>query len=106
MCSWTSRHVGAGWSMAPRSRSRWGGAALSFGANDVSSTYLETMGIPLVAGRTFTDQEVERGDHVMIISEAIAKRYWPHGDAVGRVVTAPWLASQDSQPRTVVGITK
>jgi predicted permease len=48
----------------------------------VSEDYLETMGIPLIAGRSFTQHD--RGRKVAILSERIAKLLWPGRVAVGR----------------------
>ncbi len=54
----------------------------------VGPGYIETMGIPLVAGRTF-----EAGDHAdapaaMLLNQSAARRYWPNSDPIGsRVAT-------------------
>lgn len=50
----------------------------------VSSEYMRTMGIPLRAGRTFT--EADRGRKVTIITEQLAGALWPGRDAVGRML--------------------
>ncbi|HEX5217432.1 MAG TPA: ADOP family duplicated permease [Vicinamibacterales bacterium] len=49
----------------------------------VSSGYLEAVRIPLRAGRTFTTADTETSPHVAVISEALARRFWPNGNAVG-----------------------
>jgi putative ABC transport system permease protein len=50
----------------------------------VSAGYLETMGIPLEAGRTLTAAD-DVGTHaVAVISADMARLYWPNGDAVGK----------------------
>ena len=51
--------------------------------NAVSPRFFETMGIPIVAGRAFTDADLGPTP-VAIISATAAERYWPGGDAVGR----------------------
>jgi putative ABC transport system permease protein len=48
----------------------------------VSADYLRTMGIRLVAGRTFSEND--RQHQVAIISERLANTLWPGQDAVGR----------------------
>jgi predicted permease len=66
--------------------------------------YFETLGIPLRAGRFFTDaDDAPGGERVVIVSEMLARRFWPNGDAVGRRLKwgiesspAPWM--------TVVGV--
>jgi predicted permease len=53
-------------------------------ANHVSPSYFDTLGIPILRGRTFTRQEGETGAHVGIISESGARRLWPGEDPLGR----------------------
>lgn len=62
----------------------------------VTPGYLETMGIPVRAGRAFSafDEAGER--HVAVVSEIIANRYWPNESALGKrfrftVDGARWL---------------
>ncbi len=50
----------------------------------VSSNYLDTMGIPLLAGRSFTAADDRAKPLVAIVSETTARRYWPGQAAVGR----------------------
>lgn len=79
----------------------------TFATNAVSADYLDALGIPLLAGRTFRAQEIEQHSPVVIISESIARRYWPGVDPVGRsVADYPWLAGPDSAPYTVIGVAK
>jgi len=53
----------------------------------VTPGYFETMGIDIIAGRTFTPEDDERDEapFVAVIDEKLA-RYWPEGDAVGRQI--------------------
>jgi putative ABC transport system permease protein len=46
--------------------------------------YLQTMGVPLLRGRYFTEQDNDRSTHVLIVSQSLARRYWPNGDAIGK----------------------
>jgi hypothetical protein len=43
----------------------------------VGSDYFQTMGIPLLRGRTFTDREETLMSHVVIISEQLARQFFP-----------------------------
>jgi len=68
----------------------------------VSPRYFETMGIRLLRGRVFTDQDRRGGQPVAIIDENLAREYWPHQDALGQRIrngnNAPW--------KTIVGIVR
>jgi len=56
----------------------------------VSSSYFRTMGIPLIAGREFTDADTTQAPRVAIVNQTLARRFWPQGGAVGgRLVTDP-----------------
>jgi putative ABC transport system permease protein len=48
----------------------------------VSPDYFQTMRIPLLAGRTFTERDLN--DLVVVINEGMAKRFWPGQDPVGK----------------------
>jgi predicted permease len=52
----------------------------------VSEGYLETMGVDLVEGRSFTRQDDENGPPVMIVNRHFAERFWPGESAVGKTV--------------------
>ena len=74
--------------------------------------YFETMGVPLLAGRGFTDADVWRGDdadardgdRVAIINEALARRYFPGEDPVGQRITTDRVPDSTSVWRTIVGV--
>jgi predicted permease len=51
--------------------------------NRVSADYFQTMSLPLVRGRSFTDDEVKAKTRVVVVSEEIARRYWPGDNALG-----------------------
>ena len=63
----------------------------------VSNGYFKTMGIPLLAGRDFTEHDTATSEKVIIINDTLARRLWPGQDAVGQMVT------QDGG-RRVVGV--
>jgi predicted permease len=50
----------------------------------VALNYFSTMGIPLIAGRDFTEQDKKDAPPVAIINETFARRFWPGQDAVGK----------------------
>jgi len=50
----------------------------------VSGDYFRTMGVSLVAGRTFTKEEQLSGADVVILGENLARGLWPHSNPIGR----------------------
>jgi putative ABC transport system permease protein len=61
-----------------------GGSALTVGTNGVSAEYFQTIGIPLRRGRYFTDEEARGGESPAVISQAMANRFWPGADPIGK----------------------
>jgi predicted permease len=45
--------------------------------------YFQTMSIPVLKGREFTEQDSDKAPDVAIINETLARRLWPEGNAVG-----------------------
>jgi macrolide transport system ATP-binding/permease protein len=61
-----------------------GGSSVSVGANLVSAEYLQTLGIPLRRGRLFTEDDARSGESPVVISQALANRFWPDADPIGK----------------------
>ncbi|HKV41478.1 MAG TPA: ADOP family duplicated permease, partial [Blastocatellia bacterium] len=53
-------------------------------SESVSLGYFETMGIPLIEGRTFTAADTPDHPPVVIINQAMARRFWPNESAIGK----------------------
>jgi predicted permease len=71
--------------------------------NVVGPQYFETMRIPLLRGRSFTDADRAGAPPVVIVNEAFARRYWPNADPIGKRLSA----NGSSGPfREVVGVTR
>ena len=49
--------------------------------------YFQALGTPLIAGRFLTDADKKDAPSVIVINQAMAERFWPHGDAVGKRIT-------------------
>jgi macrolide transport system ATP-binding/permease protein len=54
------------------------------GYSYVTPNYFDTLGIPIVHGRSFTPVEAEGQSAVVVISEATARRFWPGEDPIGK----------------------
>jgi len=52
----------------------------------VGARYFETMSIPVRAGREYNDTDTATSPRTIVINEAMARRYWPGGNAVGKIV--------------------
>jgi putative ABC transport system permease protein len=66
----------------------------------VSPDYFKTLGVPLLRGRSFTDQDLDGGQNVAVINEAAARRYWNGADPIGSRIS---IGAPDEW-RTVVGV--
>src|SRR5213595_2966543 len=67
--------------------------------------YFSTMGIPIVGGRDFTDQDKADSKDVVIISEKTAQHFWPGQDPIGKRLK-PGSSTSKSEWREVIGIVK
>jgi putative ABC transport system permease protein len=73
----------------------------------VSPEFFAVVGVPLVAGRDFGDEDRADEEPVAIVSQSVAQRLFPNGDAVNRHVwwTDPLMVSYGlGKPRRIVGI--
>jgi len=52
----------------------------------VDHHYLQTMGIPLRAGRYFDARDIAEAEKVIVINETLARHLWPGREAVGKVI--------------------
>lgn len=85
------------------------GARLNCLFNFVSANYFESLGIPLLAGRTFTLREMEGGAPVVVINETAARQAWPGEDPLGRRVSGLDYLQRETgghESFTVIGVAK
>jgi len=82
------------------------GGLITLALDDVAESYFDVMGMPVVRGRTFSREDVERDAPVMVVSESAARLRWPAGDALGRSVPPndPLGGPDTTQAYTVIGI--
>jgi putative ABC transport system permease protein len=69
-----------------------------------STSYFQAMGIPLLSGRLVTEQDVTNNLHFVLINEAMAKRFWPSEDPVGKRISTALSSGQQTQWQTIVGV--
>lgn len=60
---------------------------------DVSPNYFRTMGIPLIQGRTFTDQDNQSHARVVIVDESFARNFFPNENPIGHHLQVPNAAA-------------
>ncbi|HEX4632126.1 MAG TPA: ABC transporter permease [Chthoniobacterales bacterium] len=71
----------------------------------IGPNYFSTMGIPLVRGRDFTDQDTLDTTMSVVVSEKTAKHFWPNDDPIGKRLK-PGSSAGSSPWRTVIGVVK
>ncbi len=54
------------------------------GRRVVTPGYFQTMSIPILKGRSFTEHDRDNTTNVIVVNEALARRYWPNQDAIGK----------------------
>ena len=69
--------------------------------NFVGPRFFETMGIPVLAGRDFQLGDDERAPRCVVISESVARRYFPGDDPLGRQILV-----REEAPASIVGVVK
>ena len=76
--------------------------------NLVSRNFFDTVGIPIVHGRSFTPEELVRAANVLVVSESLAKTLWPGQEPVGKILQVGLYGSDRRQygPAEVVGVAR
>jgi len=67
----------------------------------VATDYFKTMEMKLLAGREFTDRDIVGAPRTVIINDALARRYWPGQDALGKHIA---IAGGRKEQLEVVGV--
>jgi predicted permease len=70
----------------------------------VSGDYFQAMGIPLLAGRLFSDRDREGSGLVAVIDRSMANRYWPGGNPIGQRFKGQDRRGLNDEWITVVGV--
>jgi predicted permease len=75
-------------------------------ADHVATAFFKTMGISLVAGRDFTEEDRPETGQVAIISHRLAERLWPGESAVGKHLVVPSESQTKWGPIEIIGIAR
>jgi putative ABC transport system permease protein len=92
----------------------WGGTTVTFSIEGqdeqvhgspgaISTHYFETMRIPVLYGRAFTDQDTANSVPVAVIDEKLARRYWPNESPIGKRISIGYGES-GTVWREIVGV--
>jgi len=68
--------------------------------------YFRTMHIPLLQGRDLSPDDRAGSAAVVVISQSMAKQFWPNGDAIGHYLKLSFFPDQDRQVVGIVGDVK
>jgi len=74
--------------------------------NMVDTDYFETLGIPLLAGRDFTERDDAKAADVVVVNETLARRLAANGQALGRRLIERDPLTGKPKPLEVVGVAK
>lgn len=69
--------------------------------NVVSPAFFETLGVPVIRGRAFTTSDREGSPPVAVVNQALARRYWPNEEPVGKRIR---IATASSSFFEVIGV--
>jgi predicted permease len=77
--------------------------------NSVDPSYFDVMGMRFIAGRPFTDTEnITGGRPVLVVNEAMARRFWPGKSAIGQCVIIhtedSWTVGKSKSCTQVIGV--
>ncbi|MGH9841024.1 MAG: FtsX-like permease family protein, partial [Blastocatellia bacterium] len=72
--------------------------------NIVTPSYPDTLGIPLLLGRRFTDLDTAQAPRVAIVNETLARHAWPNENPVGKFFN--WKDRKGDQPIEVIGVAR
>jgi putative ABC transport system permease protein len=94
--------------LAPgRQRQPWvnptSGEKVEIDTNFVGPRYFQTLGIPVLSGRDFTDDDGRASGTVVIVNERLARAFWPQQEPIGKGVRVPEVGNLTAE---VVGVVR
>lgn len=82
------------------------GALITAGNYVVEPEYFETLAIPLLWGRNFTNRDNQSSPKVIIINQTMARRFWPNEEPLGRRIQLIPQPRADAEYFEVVGVAR
>ena len=73
---------------------------MTIGFGVVDSRYFSTLGIPILAGRTFAASDTAKSPEVIVVNQTMAAKYWPNQNPVGKTLHF----ENGNHQATVVGV--
>ena len=71
----------------------------------ISPEYFRVMQIRLLKGRDLTEQDAATAPWVVVINDAMARKFWPNQDPIGKVITLDTQVTRaEERPREIVGV--
>jgi ABC-type antimicrobial peptide transport system permease subunit len=89
-----------------------GDSRVAVGCKLVTPEYFDLLGITVLRGRVFAAEERSPSAGVLVISDAVAQRFWPNGDALGQAIRLAGTVTRDGAPPipaqrfTVIGVVR
>ncbi len=68
----------------------------------VSAEYFQTLGVPIIQGRNFAATDTPKSPGVVIVNDAMARKYWPNQNAIGKRIR---VTTYNGRELEVVGVT-
>ena len=69
----------------------------------ITNEYFKAMGIPLLRGRLFNEQDAADSTNKVIVNEAMARKHWPNQDPIGKKIKISWNDTREDEVVGVVG---
>ena len=76
------------------------GHGVTVGVGVVDGGYFSTLGIPILAGRSFAASDLAKSPEVVIVNQTMAAKYWPRQNPVGKTIRI----ENGNRQATVVGV--
>jgi putative ABC transport system permease protein len=96
--------LGVGWMGFVQIEGDAPGARTGAQYNLVSDNFFRVIGLPLLRGRLFTAADDSSSEHVTVIDQSMANRYWPGVDPIGKRFKAISIGDHTDRWLTVVGV--